>query len=67
VTPVLNDRDPISPLGPRRPLITPAHLPAVLLGALLLMALALGIGEGHIGPKTFEQPASSPSDPITVP
>jgi len=53
--------------GARRPLITPAHLPAVLLGALLLMAIILGLSEGSIGPQTFHQPIPSPSDPITIP
>jgi hypothetical protein len=64
---MLIDREQIWPLGARRPALTPAHLPAVLLGALLILALALGIGEGHIGPQTFHQPTPSPSDPITVP
>jgi len=53
--------------GARRPLITPAHLPAVLLGALLLIAVVMGLAEGSIGPQTFQQPVPSPSDPITIP
>ena len=60
--------DPVGlPYGSRRPTITPAHLPAILLGALLVIALTLGVILGDIGPQTFHQPIPSPSDPITVP
>lgn len=64
---MLSERNAVSPIGPRRPLITPAHLPAVLLGALLVVALVLGIALGNIGPQTFHQPVPSPNDPITIP
>jgi hypothetical protein len=50
-----------------RAAMTAAHAPMVILGALLVIALALGVITGAINAKTFHQPIPSPSDPITVP
>ena len=47
--------------------LTPAHAPALILTAALIVAIVLGLVGGEIGAKTFQQPVPSPSDPITIP
>ena len=47
--------------------LTPAHAPALILSAFLILALILGLAGGEIGERTFQQPVPSPSDPITIP
>ena len=56
---------PNSPSTPRG--LTPAHAPALILTAFLIVAIVLGLAGGEIGEKTFQQPVPSPSDPITIP
>ena len=60
---------PPDPTDPRnRPgALTPAHMPIVILGIALLVAVILGIGSGAINEHTFEQPVTPPGAPITVP
>ncbi len=60
---------PPDPTDPRnRPgALTPAHMPIVILGIALLVAVILGIGSGAINATTFEQPVTEPGAAITVP
>ena len=57
---------PNSPPG-KPEVLTPAHLPIVIIGIAVLVALILGVGTGAINQQTFTQPVTQPGAPITVP
>ncbi len=59
--------DPAPRSQPRPGQLTPAHVPLILLGALLILAVALGMAAGIVGPGMLHQPVPSPSDAITIP